>query len=270
MVNLFAHGLADFSHQATIYEKFFGVSFESFNFPDVQDGGFDRKKSSLGQDGDMAAAREFYGQFDGKLKHKFGLSRGAVTIINCAAEDGAEAEDGTDEEPRTVETVALTVESPFADMRHVIASALETGIGRAARIPGLVGFVHLFLPLIYGQYKSSGIQPIHVVHKIRKDMPILLICSKQDQLIPWWSTMALYKRLKETGHEHVYILVVDRGRHAKILLGPDGDIYVKVFHAFSRRYGLQHDPLLAQEGQERLDLCQPDLDTVTSVLPSWC
>lgn len=254
VVNIFAHGLAACDRQAIPYEKFLEIPFESFNFPDAQEGIFNRKMTALGQKADMDTAQAFYEGFKGIKKHKFGLSRGAATTLNCAAEYGTE------------DTIALTVESPFADLCHVVGRLLERVIGKAAYFPGLARFFHLFAPLVYQQYSRKGIQPIEVVHKIPTDMPILLICSKEDPLIPWWSTMALYKRLRETGHEHAYILLLDRGKHANIIFGPDSEKYVNVFHAFSRRYGLPFDSELAQKGETLLAICQPTIDDVSLMI----
>ena len=73
-------------------------------------------------------------------------------------------------------------------------------------------------------YKTNGQQPINSVVKIKnKQLPILIVCSKEDTLIPWTSSERLYKKFKEEGFVNCELVVVDRGPHGNILFAIDGD-----------------------------------------------
>jgi hypothetical protein len=125
-----------------------------------------------------------------------------------------------------------------------------------------------WLPLSWGQslaefifkkYKRDGMSPAGMVEKIPKDLPILIICSQEDGLVPCSSSISIYKKLVDSGHKHTYILILNHGRHAKILSGPDGKKYQRVVHAFYKKHNLPHNPSIAAKGEKYLRKCQPHL-----------
>jgi hypothetical protein len=144
--------------------------------------------------------------------------------------------------------VAAVLESPFSSMNDII-EYLRNRLN-----------IHMYVSQEFGQsmaefffkkYRRNGISPLQCVPLINKDVPILIVSSTSDLLVPWESSFALYKSLREHGHEKVHFLLLNQGRHAFLLRGNDGHIYEKVTHAFYKTYGLPHDPMLAKEGQER-------------------
>jgi len=88
-------------------------------------------------------------------------------------------------------------------------------------------------------------------------MPILIICSETDHLVPAESSINVYKKLIESGHKHTYIFITDQGRHAAILSGPDGEKYEWVVNAFYKKYNLPYSAESAALGESLLALCQP-------------
>ena len=267
-IYLFSHGLADTHKQAFAYAKtyknngeihhnnhyFFYRPFFSFNYPDVTDG-FHRvncNETSMAQDNEIARLKSAYEKTIQTMRDRgvthyemvlFGLSRGASSIINFVGLYN----------PQHIK--ALVLESPFDSVATIIDSMMQKF--KLDWLPHSYG--EYLMESIFRRYKRDGICPINLVDKINKDMPILIICSKQDQLVPWHSSVSLYRKLCESGYKHVYIYIANHGEHANIISDKDGQTYQDVVHAFYRTYGLPHDPQLAKNGQKRLDLCRPTL-----------
>lgn len=82
------------------------------------------------------------------------------------------------------------------------------------------------------------------------EIPILIVCSKEDALIPSTSSIALFDALRKRGHKKAHLLVLDHGAHANILWGPDGHIYRNVVHAFYKLYGAPYNPVWAAQGEK--------------------
>jgi len=111
---------------------------------------------------------------------------------------------------------------------------------------------------IFRRYKRDGISPIAILSQI-PDIPILIICSKEDKTVPFLSSVEIYKNLRALGHQHTHILIMDRGKHARMLHNVDGHIYQSVVHAFYKKYNLPYDPAIAMAGEEFFACCQPIL-----------
>ena len=267
-IYLFSHGLADTSKQAFAYAKtyknngeihhnnhyFFYRPFFSFNYPDATEGfhRVNRYETSMAQDNEIARLKAAYektieSMHDRGITHYemvlFGISRGASSIINFVGLHN----------PQHIK--ALVLESPFDSVATIIDSMMQTF--NMDWLPHSYG--EYLMERIFRRYKRDGIRPINLVDRINGDMPILIICSKQDQLVPWHSSVRLYQKLCKSGHKHVYIYIANHGKHAKIIRDKDSKTYQDVVHAFYRTYGLPHDLQLAENGQKLLDLCQPTL-----------
>jgi len=231
---LYAHGLADTQAQADNYQ---GVLFEgpvyTFDFPDAttQFWRVNFTKTSLGQRPEIEHLKN---KLDDRLERdpeaKFvgiGVSRGAATWLNLMGSYAPE------------EVKALVLESP--------PDSMETAIGAG---------LHPFVPGIFMEYDTKGEQPRDTVHSIPKDLPILIICTKEDHLVPYASTIELYRLLKEE-HPNVHILVFESGRHAKFVLGKHRQTYRNVAHAFYKKYGLPYDKQAAKAGKKLFSATQP-------------
>ena len=126
-----------------------------------------------------------------------------------------------------------------------------------------------WVPLSYGEtiaeyifkkYTRYGKSPENCVECIAKNIPILIICSEQDTLVPAHSSFNVYKKLRESGHEHVYFFSTKHGKHAAILSGTDGHLYADVVNAFYKKYNLPHCSSSAAQGELLLAKCQPAIN----------
>jgi len=200
--------------------------------------------SCLGQDADIAVLSNGYDEVDDEDIILFGVSRGAATASNFVARHNPER------------IKALILESPFDYAERGIDGFLN--IFRLNRLPRSKNFCKSVF-YRFSSYDQDGIHPRDIVENINPDLPVLLVCSKEDIVIPYQSTVNLYQQLIETGHEHVYLLVLDRGWHARLLWSADGERYQNVVHAFYRRYGLPHDADFAERGQADFERCRPSI-----------
>jgi len=167
-----------------------------------------------------------------------GTSRGASTIINYL---------GT---YKPTNILAAVLESPFDHANNVANNLLSK-----FSIKDKEGLINTVRPFLFRNYDPDGIQPIKVAADVSKDIPILLICSKSDGLIPDSSTANLYKVLKDSGHPHVYLLTCKYGSHGRILWSKDGALFKNVVHAFYKHHNLPHHEPWAQEGFEQFQQC---------------
>lgn len=251
---LFSHGLVDTHAQGSRYIKRgtgqnrFLLMEEPFSF-DYSDAAigwtkyFKVRKSSLAQQDEINKLEAQYKRITQAALYDedillMGVSRGASVIINFVAQ----------KHPEKVR--ALLLESPFDRARNIMYSTLK-------KVPYGKSLTPLFLHWSFPRHsQSSTLHPEDMAKDIPLFMPILLICSKEDTVIPCSSTINLFKKLKETGHTEVYLLVTEHGNHAKILWGPDGERYQAIVHAFFARYFLPYDAYWAERGAALLDSCR--------------
>ncbi len=254
---LFSHGLADTYKQAYQYAKTYKIGGKvyhnkhyiidnpfSFNYPDARKGilRVNPLKTSLSQNNEIAHLKLKVEEIARKKKIGngeiviFGISRGASTAFNFMALHNHHA------------VKALILESPFDAMASIIDNKRKRW-----HLEWLSpDFGQFLLESIFWKYKRNGIRPIDLAGAIRKDLPILIICSKEDQLVPYQSSVKLYKKLKESGHQAVHLFIADHGKHAKIWPGKDSNKYQKAVHSFYAKYDLPYDSMLALEGEKYL------------------
>lgn len=254
---LFVHGVGGSKKTARKYIKHNFLKeghAESFNFCDILTGTLKRSECHLAQKKDIETLHNAYDQLcvsknsfvEKKTEAKgdaqqtvaqqpykivfFGLSRGASTIINF-----------------------MGVYKP----KHIAAIILESPFGH---IDDSLGHIYRFLPMcikrvifnyIYPQFNEHGEHPIDYIHIIDKDVPIAFICTKEDELVPWSSTIRLYQKLVAAGHKKVHLLILDKGKHAEII--ENGD-YQSFVHAFYQYYALPYDVVLANKGKKYFEI----------------
>lgn len=262
VVTLFSHGIADTWKQVYQYVKWYDngtticsneryliyTPYVAFNYPDATNKFYrvNYNESSFGQGNEIGRLHNAYQKMMVKFENYEvilkGLSRGAANHIIFAGSYDLH------------NVKAMVLESPFFSMDDVIVSMLKKWN------------LDEWFPLSWGQtlaenifkkYTRHGNSPANTLGNIPKDMPILLICSEEDHLVPYTSTMTIYKKLVESGHTQVYIFVAKKGRHAAILQGPDGEKYQQIVNAFYKKYNLPHCPLAAEKGESLLFSCQP-------------
>jgi len=234
-IYLYAHGLADTANQAFNYKNvLFDGPVVTFDFPDAtrQFYRVNITEANLGQTNDINRLSEaYYSELEKAPKATFvgiGASRGAGTWLNFMGIHGHN------------KVKALILESPFDSIASTIDPAL-----------------HSVLHLIFQKYDTNGIQPRDVITKIPKDLPILIVCVKNDHRVPFSSTIEVYRLLRKSGHKNVHLLVFESGKHGKFVLGKNRDAYRDVAHAFYKKYGLPYDKKTAKTGNYLFKQTQP-------------
>ncbi len=265
---LFSHGLADSHKQAFMYAPsavkpkpyIIKDPIITFDYPDVSSTIFrvNRFKTSLAQDNEIAClAQHYFSQANQGPSILVGVSRGASALINFMGLYNP------------INVCALVLESPFDAVESIVSKiAHETKFGC---LPGAKKYGTSLVSFIFCQYKPNGIKPIDQTSAIRKDLPILLVCSLEDRLVPVWSTINLYIALRESGHDNTYLLILPEGKHARLINNQRfGSLYQQITHAFYSKFGLPHDEHLAQLGTPILaKLCQPDSKNLHQFYPHY-
>jgi predicted esterase len=262
-VTLFSHGIAGTWKQVLDYiasyktddevfynERYlFHTPFVAFNYPDATDRFYrvNYAETSFGQENEIMRLHKAYHSILSSYKNSniilWGLSRGASNVLIFA---------GLHE---LTNIKAIVLESPYYTMSEVIESLMIKK--NMAWLP--VSYGETFAEFIFKKYSRHGWSPAKCIENIPKDIPILVICTKEDHLVPYTSSINVYKKLIESGHQHTYLFVAETGRHAAILKGPDGEKYQWVVNAFYEKYNLPHCAESAAKGKDLLALCQPTL-----------
>jgi hypothetical protein len=261
VVTIFSHGIADTWKQVHGYVKSYKddnivyrndrylihTPFVSFDYPDATNALYrvNYNETSFGQENEIGRLNKAYTSSLSQCNDcdiiLWGLSRGASNILIFA---------GLYELPNVK---AIVIESPYYTMSEVIESLMAK--------KGLhwldVAYGETIAEWIFKKYTRHGWSPAKCLENIPKDMPILIICSLEDRLVPASTSINIYKKLVASGHQHTYIFVTEHGKHAAILQGPDGEQYQSVVNAFYKKYNLPYNATSAAQGKSLLALCQP-------------
>jgi pimeloyl-ACP methyl ester carboxylesterase len=267
---IFAPGLSSNERQAVRYLKGYAYKHRAKNYPYIIESdsvytfNFPEATSlfsmNVAQSHDIQALDNVYKQVEGdQTPLVFGVCRGASAILNWLK----------DKQPRVA---AVVLESPFATLQDAINHVINN-IPLVSWVPFISRFIHKHVipNFVARNYDISGKRPIDDLKDISLTTPIFLYCSKQDGIVPAYSTIKLYKEFKRLGFVHVHILVLNTGRHAKILWDSDGDRLQNTLHAFYRHYNLPHNEDLARLGQVDFMATQPSIEDVATHVPpaSW-
>ncbi len=223
--------------------------FYTFNFPDALRG-FDGAQTSLAQENEIQTLANEYEKIKEKRIVLVGMSRGASTILNFLGTRPSGS------------IVAAIVESPFDS----VVETLDT-LCKIAGVDWVPMFIRHTSPnLFFSKYDPNGIFPIKVAHNINKEVPLLIIASLEDTLIPALNSASIYFKLRDCGHQHVYFLLLDKGVHAYLLENDDAPFYFNTVHAFYKKYNLPHNQTFAAQGDALLAQCQPSKKAVDDAL----
>ncbi len=177
----------------------------------------------------------------------FGESRGASLLLNWLGSKS----------PNLDKAEAVICDSPFDSILHVLKHRAAHSYLYKLVSPKTLEY---YLQRVC-KYKADGMQPIHSAEHIPLEIPLLLICSREDTKVPAAGVVALYKKLRERGHNKVHLLQLDHGEHAWLMKGSKE--YRPVIHAFRAHYGMSHNPEYAQQGKEHfLNQCQPKIEAL--------
>ena len=263
-LTLFSHGIADTWKQvrgyAQLYKKkevvyrndryLIHTPFVAFNYPDATTKFYrvNYNETSFGQENEIERLNKAYTTIMSRHKNcdviLWGLSRGASNLLIFA---GLYQLDNVK---------AIVLESPYYTMGQVIESIMLKK--NLSWLP--LSYGETLAEFIFKRYTRHGLSPANCIENISKEIPIFIICSKEDRLVPFSSSINVYKKLVESGHKHTYIFITDYGKHAAILQGPDGEKYQWVVNAFYKKYNLPHCSTSAAQGESLLALCQPQFD----------
>jgi hypothetical protein len=263
VITVFSHGIADTWQQVHGYVKSYikdntiysndryliNTPFITFNYPDATNTFYrvNYCETSFGQENEIGRLNKAYVSAISHYKNcecdiiLWGLSRGASNVLIFAGQNDLSC------------VKAIVIESPYYTMGEVIESLMvKKGLS--------------WLPLSYGEtvaefifkcYTRHGYSPAKCLENIPKNIPILIICSQEDRLVPASTSINVYKKLVESGHTDVYLFITEHGKHAAILQGADGEKYQSVVNAFYKKYNLPHCRASAAQGKALLALCQP-------------
>jgi len=264
-ITLFSHGIADTWKQVRGYAKYYtkkngarfyndhyviNTPYVTFNYPDAIDRFYrvNYNETSFGQANEIGRIYKAYQSINDMFEScdiiLCGLSRGASNICIFA---------GT---YQLDNVKALILESPYFTMGEVIQSIMEKK--NLDWLP--LSYGETVAEFIFKKYTRYGNSPANCIETIAKDMPIFIVCSKEDRLVPYESSINVYKKLIESGHKHTYIFITDYGKHAALLQGPDGEKYECVINAFYKKYNLPYCAAKAAQGESLLASCQPLID----------
>jgi len=195
-----------------------------------------RSQTSFAQENEIQALDEVQATITTPLI-LVGASRGASTILTLL---------GTKPHAYTQNVKAVVLESPFGSMDDIVRNVLGESL---YQYPQARSLGHNIVRFIFSQYKKRGVSPLSVVANIPKNIPILIVCSKEDARVPAWSSENLAQALKDAGHPMVHCVTLERGVHGKLIKGPDGQTYRNAVHAFYQKYGLDPHPEWAELGK---------------------
>ena len=201
-------------------------------------------QTSFGQENEIARLHEVYTSKvnPGEKVVACGVSRGASILIPYLAIH----------KPSNI--AAAVLESPF-DSMHSVVTGIREKMSKYISVSD--NKAHGILEYVFSKYKRNGIRPIDLVPEFPTDIPILIICARTDMLVPFESSLNLYKALRANNHTKAHILILDKGKHGFLINGEDGDRYEQVTHAFYKHYGLPHNPALAEKGYVDFIKTQP-------------
>jgi len=120
---------------------------------------------------------------------------------------------------------------------------------------------------LFPQYDSStAITPFNAIALIQnKDLPILLIHSKKDHVVPYIHSLQLYQQLLDHGFTNVHLILVPHGRHAYILQDePVAPLYAQAVHSFYKKYNLPYDATIAQDTMQETMLTKEEIEQKTA------
>jgi hypothetical protein len=112
------------------------------------------------------------------------------------------------------------------------------------------------------QYNPDGPSPLSYVDQIPLDVPLLLVTSLIDEIVPHQCTMRLYCRLKARGHQKVRLLVLEKSSYECYMVGAERDRYEAVVHAFYRSCDVDYDVARADKGQADFEQTAPTVKEV--------
>jgi len=178
-----------------------------------------------------------------------GISRGSATILNYAAVN------------KDTPIKAIIAEASFDTLKSVVKHLLKRFHVSWVPFSRKIG-----MKIADNQFQNlnvRGLFPIDIVANIDKNIPILLVHSRKDAVVPLASSRVLYIRLRTSGHKHVYLLELPLGNHGKLMQSGSNKLYQNVVHAFYKKHKLPHNKDCADKAEHiLLAQCKPTIQEV--------
>ncbi len=257
---VFAHGLGANKSQAC--KLFNPLSKQSilcgpvgiFDFPDAKpsENVFYKKYVNLGQSRDIerlsyACDRTLEQVSDCNGIVLLGISRGSATILNLAAIN------------KDIPIRAIIAEASFDTLKSVVKHLLKRF--HVSWIPFSRKISTKIANNWFQDLNIKGLFPIDIVANIDKNIPILLVHSRKDSVVPIASSYVLYIALLASGHKHVYLLELPSGDHGK-LMQSNNKLYQNAVHAFYKKNNLPYNKACAAKAEHILAQCKPSIKEV--------
>jgi pimeloyl-ACP methyl ester carboxylesterase len=247
---IFAHGIVDGPSQINRFNQAIATNEkDSVSFLDATDAtGFglnygifmltklfgkhvNRSKMYMAQSPDINSLHKFI-----ELKCKpdneiilYGCSRGAATILNYL-----QARDNQD-------IKAVVLDACPASMHEAIQPTLiKYGINPSKALS-------IFTTLFPKYPKVNPITPLGSIKNIKnKNLPILLIHSLDDTVVPFEHGLMLYQEFINNGFQNVHFVSIPSGKHSFLLQGTKSkEPYLRAVHSFYKKYNLPFNEFFA-------------------------
>jgi len=208
-VVLYAPGLG--GNQSNIPAHLMRKSCYSLLFPEASEDEPDQvnlHKASCGQQPDIdaftAAFRDLLSLVTPDRKVILcGHSRGAATIVNSLPAL-------SEQEVQRIEQVILS--APFDSLKSVVRELCK----KREISTKVADFLHYWIvPLFLRQYNPHGITPIDSVSHIKNmtSLPITIIASQDDAVVPFNCTQNLFKKFRDCGCVRATLIPLETGGH---------------------------------------------------------
>lgn len=146
------------------------------------------------------------------------------------------------------EVSAVILDAPFLDLMQFTK---EIGKNYARFVPFADKLAKKIITTWYPNYNEQTDLKITELRNIPVHIPIFIGHLKGDSLVADQMIQQIVQTLCDSGHD-VYLLVIDDKTKAHSRLYQTKP-FQQAVNSFLKKYGLPHDPILAQEGQNLLN-----------------
>lgn len=220
------------------------VSVYSYDSSDYLEGGntggtIQRVYSFLGHHDDIRSLHTAIQELFKQRPHikkllLYGVSRGASTIITTLAH--LKTKEIISSFLDNGGSVTLVLESPYASMRDVLEGNMPNWL---YLLPSTVATKMMQL-WKFPNYDFSQVSPYDCIKNIDTRIPMLFIGSKEDEKIPFFTTVRLYEAAKKAGLPATF-LELDQGPHADLINVHDPNfILQRTLHTFYKEQGFPY------------------------------
>jgi hypothetical protein len=222
----------------------------------------DKRQVSLGQATDIKAHHKKYKALTNPALNKaynptkknhvvlYGLSRGGSAIFSACAVHHSEYTD-----------VKLCIlEAPPATISSAVKFKLGASLGKFL-------YQNMGKLILGAQHETTRAhQAIASIDTFPKHVPLVVISSKQDELVPHKSSLNLALgvaarrqqaiEVGETNVASVYVIQLDNSKHNRYTEGAERARYQHAVHAIYRKHGLPYIEAYANAGESELQVAE--------------